>query len=78
MVLPDDAVPVLNDGFIRLVDVMGDDNSVVRAARVGEVGAALVLHVVAVAVAGRVGGPQLARYRGEREVAIGVAAGEDA
>ena len=34
MVLPDDAVPVLNDGFIRLVDVMGDDNSVVRAARV--------------------------------------------
>ena len=34
MVLPDDAVPVLNEGFIRLVDVMGDDNSVVRAARV--------------------------------------------
>jgi len=34
MVLPDDAVPVLNDGFLRLVDVMGDDNSVVRAARV--------------------------------------------
>jgi thymidylate synthase (FAD) len=34
MVLPDDAVPVLNEGFLRLVDVMGDDNSVVRAARV--------------------------------------------
>ena len=34
MVLPDDAVPVLNEGFLRLVDVMGDDNSVGRAARV--------------------------------------------
>jgi thymidylate synthase (FAD) len=26
--------PVLNDGFVRLVDIMGDDSSVVQAARV--------------------------------------------
>jgi thymidylate synthase (FAD) len=27
--------PVLDDGFVALVDVMGDDGSVVQAARVG-------------------------------------------
>jgi len=27
-------IPVLDDGFVCLVDVMGDDGSVVRAARV--------------------------------------------
>jgi thymidylate synthase (FAD) len=32
--LPDDAVPIHNEGFLRLVEVMGDDHAVVRAARV--------------------------------------------
>lgn len=27
-------VPVLDKGFVRLVDVMGDDNAIVQAARV--------------------------------------------
>ena len=27
-------LPVLDDGFVRLVDVMGDDTSIVQAARV--------------------------------------------
>jgi len=27
-------LPVLDDGFVRLVDVMGDDSSIVQAARV--------------------------------------------
>ena len=34
MSLPDDAVPIHNEGFLRLVEVMGDDHAVVRAARV--------------------------------------------
>ena len=29
-----DAIPVLDDGFVRVVDYMGDDASVVQAARV--------------------------------------------
>jgi thymidylate synthase (FAD) len=38
--------PVLNDGFVCLVDVMGDDQSVVQAARVsyGEGSAATSAH----------------------------------
>ena len=31
---PEDAVKVLDKGFVRLVDVMGDDSSIVQAARV--------------------------------------------
>lgn len=31
---PDDAVRVLDHGFVKLVDVMGDDGSIVQAARV--------------------------------------------
>ena len=34
MSLPDDAVPIHNEGFLRFVEVMGDDHAVVRAARV--------------------------------------------
>ena len=29
-----DAIPVLDHGFIRVVDYMGDDSSIVQAARV--------------------------------------------
>ena len=32
--LPEGAVPVLDQGFVRLVDIMGDDRSIVQAARV--------------------------------------------
>lgn len=32
--LKDIKVPVLNDGFVRVVDVMGDDTSIVQAARI--------------------------------------------
>lgn len=32
--LKDIRVPVLNDGFVRVVDVMGDDTSIVQAARI--------------------------------------------
>lgn len=32
--IPQGAIPVLNAGFVRLVDTMGDDISVVRSARV--------------------------------------------
>lgn len=32
--LPEGAIKCLNDGFIRLVDHMGDDSSIVQAARV--------------------------------------------
>lgn len=31
-------IDVLNDGFVRLVDYMGDDSSIVQAARVSYVG----------------------------------------
>ena len=31
---PEDAIKVLNHGFVKLVDVMGDDSSIVQAARV--------------------------------------------
>ena len=29
-----DAIPVLDDGFVRVVDYMGDDAAIVQAARV--------------------------------------------
>ena len=29
-----EAIPILDHGFIRVVDYMGDDNSIVQAARV--------------------------------------------
>ena len=32
--LPGDQLRVLNDGFVRVVDVMGDDSSIVQAARI--------------------------------------------
>ena len=31
---PEDAIKVLDKGFVRLVDVMGDDASIVQSARV--------------------------------------------
>ena len=32
--LPEGAIPVLNDGFVALMDHMGNDRSIVQAARI--------------------------------------------
>lgn len=32
--LPEEPIRILNDGFVRVVDVMGDDSSIVQAARI--------------------------------------------